>query len=190
MNHESTGESNLDLSNFKSQLSFKNKLLRLVWNVVSVFLFRPFPRSCFGWRRLLLKCFGAKIGPGVRIYGSAKIYYPPNLNAEKNVVIGPDVDCYCVAPIILKANALISQYAFLCAATHDYTVPELPLVTQPITVESDSWVCADAFVGPGVTIGQGAVVGARACVFKDVSPWTVVAGNPAKEIKKRVLKKS
>ena len=190
MSNESGNESNLNLSNFKSQLSFKNKLLRLVWGVVAMFLFKPFPRSCFAWRRMLLKLFGANIAAGVRIYGSAKIYYPPHLTAEKNVVIGPDVDCYCVAPIVIKANSMISQYSFLCAATHDYTLPDLPLVALPITIESDAWVCADAFVGPGVTIGQGAVVGARACVFKDVAQWTVVAGNPAKEIKKRVLKES
>jgi putative colanic acid biosynthesis acetyltransferase WcaF len=188
MNHDAADASKLDLSSFKSQLGFRNKLIRLLWGLTSAITFRPFPRSMFLWRRLLLRCFGAKIGKNVRVYGSARIYYPPNLHLADNVVIGPDVDCYCVAPIEIQANSMISQYAYLCAATHDYTLPQLPLIAKPILVKSDAWVCAAAFIGPGVTIGQGSVVGARACVFKDVPQWTVVAGNPAKEIKKRVLK--
>lgn len=85
-------------------------------------------------------------------------------------------------------NVTISQYAFLCAATHDYEDATMPLVTAPIVIDNGAWICAASFVGPGVTIGEGAVVGAKAVVTKDVAPWDVVAGNPAKPVKKRVLR--
>jgi len=98
------------------------------------------------------------------------------------------VDCYSVAPIRIGAHAVVSQYSYLCSASHDYELPDFPLVTGPIVVAEGAWVAADAFVGMGVTIGAGAVVGARASVFKDVEPWTVVGGNPARFIKKRVMR--
>jgi putative colanic acid biosynthesis acetyltransferase WcaF len=98
------------------------------------------------------------------------------------------VDCYCVAPIKIGAHSTVSQYSYLCAATHDIERPDMPLVAAPITIGDGAWVAADVFVGPGVTIGDGAVVGARSSVFKDVPPWTVVVGTPAKVIKKRELK--
>jgi len=100
-------------------------------------------------------------------------------------VIGPDVDVYCVAQIHVHADAMVSQYSYLCAATHDYRKANLPLVAKPIEIQSGAWVCADAFVGPGVTIGQRAIVGARAAVFRDVAAGQIVGGNPAKFIKMR-----
>jgi putative colanic acid biosynthesis acetyltransferase WcaF len=174
-----------DLANFSSQLGFRNKALRLLWGMVWTLLFRPSPRTAFRWRAMLLRLFGARLGQGVRIYNSANIYYPPHLEAQDFVVIGPWTDIYCVAPIRLAANVMVSQYAHLCAATHDYRVPSLPLVAKPIAVGEGAWVCAGAFVGPGVTIGEEAVVGARAVVFKDVAPGKVVVGNPAVVIKER-----
>ena len=101
--------------------------------------------------------------------------------------LAPKVDCYNVAPVTVGANATISQGAFLCTASHDITNPHLPLITAPITIGDQAWVAAEAFVGMGVTVGEGAVVGARAVVVKDVNPWTVVGGNPAKFIKQRVI---
>lgn len=99
--------------------------------------------------------------------------------------LGPFVDCYSVAKISLGTRALVSQYSFLCSASHDYNVPQLPLVVGPIAIGDKAWVAADAFVGLGVTIGEGAVVGARSVVTRDVAAWTVVAGHPAQELKKR-----
>jgi putative colanic acid biosynthesis acetyltransferase WcaF len=96
-----------------------------------------------------------------------------------------NVDCYCVAPVKIGSHVTVSQYSYLCCATHDYEDPNMPLIALPIVIQDQAWVCADVFVAPGVTIGQGAVVGARASVFKDVEPWAVVAGNPARFIKKR-----
>jgi putative colanic acid biosynthesis acetyltransferase WcaF len=101
--------------------------------------------------------------------------------------LGPRTDCYNAAPVRLGEYSVVSQYAFLCTATHDISSLRLPLVTGPIELGKHAWVCADAFIGPGVAIGEGAVVGARSSAYKDVEPWTVVAGNPARFLKVRVV---
>jgi len=171
----------------KSSLSVWNRLFRAIWYVVWVLLFRPSPRPFFGWRRFLLRIFGAKIAKGVRVYGSAKIFYPPNLRMEAFSTLGPEVDCYCVDKIEIGRNAIVSQYSFLCTASHDYQKSGLPLITSPIKIESQAWIAADSFIAPGVTIGEGAVVGARSSVYRDVPSWVVVVGNPATKLRNRVL---
>jgi putative colanic acid biosynthesis acetyltransferase WcaF len=115
------------------------------------------------------------------------IWAPWNLEVGQRTAIGPKANCYNPGKIILGNKVILSQNSHLCAASHDYTKRENPLIIKPIIVGDYAWVAADAFVGFGVNIGDGAVVGARACVFKDVEPWTVVGGNPAKLIKKRYL---
>ena len=102
--------------------------------------------------------------------------------------LGPKVDCYNQGKIIIGANTVISQKTYLCASTHDFTMPNFPLICKPINIGDSVWVAADAFIGPGVVIGNGSVIGARAAVFKDVETWSVVGGNPAQFIKKRVIK--
>ena len=139
------------------------------------------------WRRFLLRLFGARIGKGVHVYPSCRIWGPWNLRMDDYSCLAARVDCYCVAPISIGAHTTISQYSYLCTATHDYEHPNIPLITTPIVVKDQVWICADVFVAPGVMIGQGAVVGARATVLKDVESWTVVAGNPARFIKKRIV---
>lgn len=160
---------------------------RVLWGFGQLFC-RFSPRPCFGWRRLVLRCFGAKIGAHVNIYPSAKIYFPWNLTAGDWSAIGEDVLIYNLGQITLGEKVTISHRAHLCAGTHDYTRPDLPLLKPPISIGDQAWVCADAFIGPGVTVGEGAVVGARAVVTKNIESWTVVAGNPARFIKKRELK--
>jgi putative colanic acid biosynthesis acetyltransferase WcaF len=98
------------------------------------------------------------------------------------------VDCYAVDKIHLGDHAVVSQYSHLCTATHDYEDPRMPLVTAPVTIGARAWVAARAFIGPGVTVGEGAVVGAASAVFRDVPPWTVVGGNPARPLKQRTLR--
>jgi len=95
------------------------------------------------------------------------------------------VDCYDVAPVRIGAHAVVSQYSYLCTASHDDRIPTFPLIKKPIVINDRAWVAADVFVGPGVTVGEGAVVGARSSVFKDVEAWTVVGGTPARPIRKR-----
>lgn len=179
----------LDLSQYHNTLSRKHQTIRLLWTVTWSLLAKPLPRSIgSGWKRFLLKLFGAQIDSTAVVYSSARIYYPPNLIMEKYSCIASDVDCYNVAPVRIGANATVSQGAFLCTASHDITDPHNRLITAPIIIENQAWIAAAAFVGMGVTIGEGAVIGARAAVFKDVEPWTVVGGNPAKFIKKRIIK--
>lgn len=167
--------------------SFPNKVARVIWGIVWLVLFRPTPRFLDGWRRVLLRCFGAKIGKGSRILGSARIWAPWNLEMGEFACLSEFVDCYCVDKVRIGAHATVSQYAFLCTAGHDIRDPHMRLVTAPITVGTGAWVCAGTYVGMGVAIGDGAVAAAHAVVVKDVEPWSVVGGNPARFIKKRQL---
>ena len=179
----------IDLSKYHNALSRKNQVIRMVWSIVWGIFARPLPRSIgSGWKRFLLRLFGAKMASTAVIYSSAKVYYPANLIMEEYTCLASDVDCYNVDLIHIGANTTVSQGAYLCTASHDITDPLNPLITAPIVIEDQAWVAADAFIAMGITIGQGAVVGARAAVFKDVEPWTIVGGNPAKFIKKRILK--
>lgn len=157
---------------------------RILWSFAQP-LFRFSPRPFFGWRRFLLRCFGAKIGRSVHIYPSATIYLPWNLNVGDQSAIGEYAFIYNLGPVILGERVTISHRAHLCAGTHDHTKRDFPLIRPPITIASDAWICADAFVGPDVTVGKGAIVGARAVAMKDVEPWSIVVGNPARESKKR-----
>jgi putative colanic acid biosynthesis acetyltransferase WcaF len=100
--------------------------------------------------------------------------------------LAPDVECYNMAPIAIGARTIVSQRAFLCAGTHDISDPSFQLAARPITIGSDVWIAAEAFVGPGVEIGDGCVLGARACAFKKLEPWTVYLGNPAAPVKSRI----
>ena len=172
-----------------SELTLRHKLERLVFGIVWSLFVKPLPRTMGGViKRFVLRRFGAIISNEANIYSSAKIYYPRNLVMEGLSNIGPDTTIYNVDVITIKDRATISQGAHLCTASHDISDWGEKLITAPITVEPYGWVAADAFVAMGVTIGEGAVVGARAAVFKDVEPWTVVGGNPAKVIKKRVMR--
>lgn len=164
-------------------------LRRVAWSAARP-LFRFSPRPCFAWRRFLLRVFGGKVGAQVHVYGTADIMFPWNLEIGDWSAIGERALIYNLGRITIGSRVTVSQGAHLCAGTHDYTRPDLPLLKPPIVVRDQAWICADAFVGPGVTVGDGAVVGARAVVVKDVAGWTVVAGNPAREIRKRSMRES
>lgn len=160
----------------------------MLWNAVYWILFRPAIGPLFyKWRIFILRCFGGDVDWSAHIYASAKIWAPWNLIMRQNSCIASFVDCYNVDRIVIGESSVISQKVYLCTASHDITDPFHPLITAPIVVEDQVWIAADAFVGMGVTVGEGAVVGARAAVFKDVAPWTIVGGNPAKFIKKRII---
>ena len=161
-------------------------ILRVLWTLARP-LFQFSPRTCFGWRRVLLRCFGAKIGRSVHVYPSATIYFPWNLEAGDESAIGEHALIYNLGRVTLGPRVTISHGAHVCAGTHDHTKPDFPLLRPPIAIGSEAWICADAFVGPGVTIGEGAIVGARAVAMKDVKPWSIVIGNPARETKRREI---
>jgi putative colanic acid biosynthesis acetyltransferase WcaF len=150
-------------------------------------LFRLVPRPLYAPRRVLLRLFGAKVGSQVNIANTATIYFPWNLEIGDWSAIGEHAYIYNLGKITIGRKATISQRAHLCAGSHDYCDPALPLLTPPIVVGNEAWVCADAFIGPNVTVGEGAVVGACAVAHKNVEPWHVVAGNPAVFIKERKL---
>ncbi len=173
-----------------SQVTLSIRLARLCWNTVCALLYRPTPRFLHPWRRAVLRVFGATIGPAAHPYPRARIWAPWNLTMGARSCLADDVDCYSVAPITLGENATVSQYAFLCSGTHDYDDPAFPVLTAPIRVEANAWVAAAAFVGPGVTVGEGAVVAARAVAVRDVPPWNVVGGNPARLLRMRRLRAS
>lgn len=175
---------------YENKLTIGNRLGRLLWNVSYYILFRPWTLPIFkSWRSCILRMFGAKIGKGSVVHASTVIWAPWNLEIGYRTAIGPHVKLYNPGLIKIGNKCVVSQFSYLCTASHDITDPLNHLVTAPIKIEDCAWIAADAFVGMGVTIGQGAVVGARAAVFKDVEPWTVVGGNPAKFIKKRVIAK-
>jgi len=170
------------------ELSIFNKIARLVWAVVWIVCFRFTPSFFHGWRRFLLRAFGASVSSGVHIYPSSRIWAPWNLTMNENSCLSHGVVCYNVAPVVLGRNVTVSQYSHLCTASHDYTNIKMPLIVAPIVIEDYAWVTADVFIGPGVTIGEGAVINARSSVFTNIEPWTVAKGYPAKSYKKRILK--
>ncbi len=176
----------MDLSTYSHSFSLKNKISRLVWNVVRLFLFCPFASRLFKkWRVLVLKCFGAKIEWSSHVYASVKIWAPWNLEIGANSSLGPKVDCYNQGKISIGANTVISQKTYLCASTHDYLKKDFPLILKPITIGNGVWIAADSFIGPGVGIGNNSVIAARAVVIKNVEKNTIVGGNPAQLIKSR-----
>ncbi len=168
--------------------STANKAGRVLWAVVWLVLFRLSPRVMYGWRRMLLRLFGARVGRNARISPSVRVWAPWNLTVGDEASLARDVDCYCVDKLRIGDHATVSQEAFLCTASHDIADPHMRLITAPIVIEDQAWVCARAYVAPGVRIGIGAVAGACAVVTRDVADWTVVAGNPARVVKSRELR--
>jgi len=164
---------------------FGNRLARVGWGVAWIFLCRWTPRPLHGWRAFCLRVFGAKIGKGVHVYPSVSIWAPWNLRCDDGVGIADRVILYNQAPIAVGARTVISQGAHLCTGTHDFEDPGFPLITRPIEVGEDAWLAAECFIHPGLAIGQGAVIGARAVLTQDALPWTIYAGNPATAISVR-----
>lgn len=165
--------------------SRSNRIRRAIWGLAYTLLFRPSPRPAHRWRATLLRLFGAKVGQGVHVYPKVKIWAPWNLQLERESGVGDDAILYSMAAIHLGERAVVSQGAHLCCGTHDYNDPSFPLLALPIRIGAHAWICAEAFVGPGVSIGEGAVVGARSVAVKDLPAWSVCAGNPAAVVRQR-----
>jgi len=179
----------LDLKNYKNRHTLMSKLVRVVWNIAWWILFRPTPRGNLfrPWRIALLKLFGAKVRWSSDVLPSCRIWQPWKLTMGSYACLGENVDCYCVDKICIGDQATVSQGVMLCTASHDIGSRIMELITKPISIQENAWIAANSIVLPGITVGAGAVVGAGSVVAKDVEPWTVVGGNPAKFIKKRVL---
>lgn len=168
----------------RSEASFTlaNRAVRALWGVTYMLLFRPSPRFLHGWRRLVLRLFGAKVGRGAHVYPRVRIWAPWHLDIGDEAGIADGAILYSQAPIRIGARAVVSQGAHLCTGTHDYQSRTFQLVAKPIVVGSGAWIAAEAFVHPGVTIGDEAVVGARSVVTRDLPPRTVCAGNPCRQV--------
>lgn len=173
-----------------ASFSIQNRAARGLWNFVW-FLFAAWtPAPFHKWRIFLLSVFGASVHPTAKVYGSTKIWLPRNLKMAEYSTLGPEVNCYCMDLISLGKYAIVSQGAHLCSGTHDISDPDFQLITQPILIESNAWIAAGAFIGPGVKVHDGAVIGARAVMFRDAEPYAVYIGNPAQLVKRRELRKS
>jgi putative colanic acid biosynthesis acetyltransferase WcaF len=156
------------------------------WYVVNATLFRLSPHPLYIWRRWLLRLFGAKIGKGVKLRPSAQVTYPWNVELGDHAYIGDEVVLYSLGKIRIGTFTSVSYRAFLCTGTHDYKDPRYPLVIKPVVIEDEVWLGASCFIGPGVSIGTGAVVGACSAVFKDIPSLDVQVGVPARSIGNRL----
>lgn len=165
--------------------SLQNKLARFLWQIAYVMLFRISPRPMHAWRTMILRLFGAKMGPDCHVYPKAVIWAPWNLQCEDVVAIADEAIIYNPSTITLQSHSTVSQQAYLCGATHDYDDPSFPMISEPITIGRYAWVCARATVLPGVTVGEGAVLGLGSVASKNLDSWTVYAGLPAKKIRER-----
>ncbi|MAE01594.1 colanic acid biosynthesis acetyltransferase WcaF [Alteromonas australica] len=172
----------------QASFSLQNRLARLIWGMTYLIFIKFSPRPMHRYRAFLLTLFGAKLGKDCHIYPTAKIWAPWNLKMEDEACIANDTIIYNMAMITIGEKAVVSQGAHLCCGTHDYTDKNFQLYALPITIGANAWLCTECFVGPGITIGTGAVIGARTVLFKDAEAWVIYAGNPAKAIKKRIIK--
>lgn len=168
-----------------SPYTAREKVGRVLWAVVQSTAFRLSFHSWYRWRRLLLRAFGARLDPVVRIRRTVRIECPWNLSIGHDSAIGDRVTLYCLGPVRIGARVTISQGAHLCAGTHDFTRRAMPLLRPSIEVGDDAWICADAFVGPGVIVGPGAILGARGVAMRSLEPWIIHAGNPAVAVRPR-----
>lgn len=171
-----------------ASFSLANRLFRVVWMAAWLVLARFTPPPLHAWRRLILRAFGAKVGSGARVHGSVTIWHPANLEIGAQALLGPGARIYNQGRIRIGRRTVISQRAHLCASSHDIDDPDFQLVLRPIELGDGCWVAAEAFVGPGISMADGSILGARGALFTSTEPNGVYSGNPAKLIKHRTLR--
>jgi putative colanic acid biosynthesis acetyltransferase WcaF len=168
--------------------SLGNRLGRLIWGVVYMLFYRPSPRPLHAWRCTLLRLFGAKLARGVHPYPTARIWAPWNLICDEAASIGEEAIIYNPKLLHIGSHAIVSQYAFICGATHDYEDPAFPTIAYQMQLGSYSWICARACVQPGVNVGEGAVLALASVATRNLDAWTVYGGIPAKPLKRRIMR--
>lgn len=171
-----------------ASFSLGNRMLRVAWALAWLVLARWTPPPLHPWRRMVLRAFGGRIAASARVHASVQIWLPANLELGANALVGPGARIYNQGHIRIGARSVISQGAYLCASTHDVADPDFQLVVRPIAIGENCWVAADAFVGPGVTMGDGSVLAARGALFSSTERDTIYRGNPAAAVKKRVMR--
>jgi putative colanic acid biosynthesis acetyltransferase WcaF len=176
------------LNTFQLPKNFRgrNPIIVQFWWLIQGTLFRMSPQFMYGFRRFLLRLFGAKIGKKVIIRPSVKITYPWKLSIGDYSWIGDQVDLYTLGNIIIGKNVVISQKSYLCTGSHDYLKEDFSIFQKPITIQDQVWVASDVFIAPGITIGEGSIVAARSSVFKDIPSNKICAGSPVKIIRERI----
>ncbi len=165
--------------------SLSNRLRRLVWNICWRLLYRLSPRPFHAWRAMLLRAFGATLGPDCHFYPASRVWAPWNLVCADHVAAADGVEIYNPSPIQLDSHVILSQDSYLCGATHDYNDPDFPLLAYRMHIARYAWICARASVCPGVQVAEGAVLGLGSVATKDLAAWTVYSGNPAQPIRQR-----
>ena len=165
--------------------SLRDRLKRALWNGCWLLLYRVSPRPLHSWRALLLRAFGAKLGPNCHFYSGSRIWAPRNLSCADQVTVADGAEIYNPAPIYFGSHAIVSQGAYICGATHDFDDPAFPLLAYSMQIGAYAWICARASVGPGVNVGEGAVLGLASVASRDLEPWGVYAGAPARRTKER-----
>lgn len=170
-----------DLSLSQTPPGFRGRsaMFVLLWNTVQQTLFAWSPQPAYGWRRWLLRVFGAQVGRGVIVRPTARVTYPWKVKLGDHCWVGDNAELYSLGPITIGENAVVSQRSYICAATHDHKDITFPLVATPVVIEHEAWIAADCFIAPGVIVGAGAIVGARSTVLRSVPAATIVAGSPA-----------
>ena len=168
-----------------ASFSLGNRIVRVIWGIAWLLFARFTPPPLHAWRRLVLRAFGARVGRGARVHASVAIWLPHNLELGELVLIGPGARLYNQGTIKIGAWSVISQRAHLCASTHRIDDPDFQLECRPIVVGERCWVAAEAFVGPGVTMGDGAVLAARGALFENAEEDGIYRGNPAALVRQR-----
>lgn len=176
---------NLKLYKTPKNFRGKSKVIVQLWWIVQALLFNLSPQFLYGWRRFLLRSFGAKIGKDVIIRPSVKVTYPWKVSIGDYSWIGDDVVLYSLGNITIGSNTVISQKSYICTGTHDFNKIDFPIFGYDINIKDQCWLATDVFVAPGITINEGTVVGARSTVLEDLKPFSVYVGSPVKWIKKR-----
>jgi putative colanic acid biosynthesis acetyltransferase WcaF len=181
-----------DLKSFRLPPNFRGRsaLLVQLWWIVQASFFRCSPQAMYGFRRWLLRCFGAHVGKGVLIRPSVTVTYPWKVTFNDYAWIGDNVVIYSFAEISIGVNAVVSQKCYLCAGSHNYSSPTFDIYSKPIVIENEAWLATDVFVAPGVTVGHGCVVGARSSIFSDLPPMMICIGTPARPVKPRIAEVS
>jgi putative colanic acid biosynthesis acetyltransferase WcaF len=166
----------------RANTGIASRVARSLWGFAWLLLFRPSPRPLHAWRAFLLRLFGARLGPRCHIYPGARIWAPWNLECQDTVAIADAVEIYNPSLVRLGSHCVVSQHAYLCGASHDLRKPGFAMISAPITIGRYAWICARATVQMGVTVGDGAVLGLGAVATRDLHPWLVYAGVPARII--------
>lgn len=177
---------NLQLFKVSNSFRGRSKYIVQLWWIINSTLFRWSPQVSYGWRRFLLRLFGAKIGTRVLIRASVKVTYPWKVSIGDYSWIGDDCVLYSLGEINIGKNVAVAHKVYFNTGGHNYTKPSFDIFSKPVVIEDQCWITNDVYIAPGVIIGRGTVVGARSSVLKSLPSGKICVGSPAKPIKERI----